>query len=146
MGGYYNPYMDEQLIELIKQHEGFRRHAYQDSEGFWTIGFGRLIDKRRGGGVSVSEAELLCRNDIRRAEKTVQKIFPQWQYFSDNRYHGLVSMAFNLGESGFAKFVKMRAAIDARNWRDAADEALDSLWAKQVPVRAGEIAHLLRAG
>ena len=32
----------------LKRSEGFVSNAYQDSEGFWTIGYGRLIDKRLG--------------------------------------------------------------------------------------------------
>ena len=37
-------------VEQLRRNEGEVLHAYQDHLGFWTIGVGRLIDKRKGGG------------------------------------------------------------------------------------------------
>jgi len=50
--------MDTRVIrEQIKRHEGKVLHAYPDHLGYWTIGYGRLIDERRGGGITEAEAE-----------------------------------------------------------------------------------------
>ena len=51
--------MRTELTALIKKHEGFRAAAYRDTRGNLTIGYGRLIDPRRGGGISNQEAEVL---------------------------------------------------------------------------------------
>ena len=64
--------------------------------------------------------------------------------FAPARYNALVSMAFNLGRSWLKRFSKMSAAITCNNWEMAAEEALNSAWAKQVPARAQEIARALR--
>ncbi len=42
-------------MDSIRQHEGWRNKAYQDSEGIWTIGYGTnlqelKIDKGLGEG------------------------------------------------------------------------------------------------
>ena len=51
-------------IEQIKRHEGLVLHAYKDSLGFLTIGYGRLIEKAKHGGISEAEAEYLLQNDV----------------------------------------------------------------------------------
>src|SRR3546814_8754747 len=62
----------------IYREEGRIPHAYQDSLGYWTIGVGRLIDKRKGGRLTNVEIDMLLANDI------VDKIaeisdWPAWQ-------------------------------------------------------------------
>ena len=44
------------LPAKLRREEGSRPHAYQDHLGFWTIGVGRLIDVRKGGGLSPERA------------------------------------------------------------------------------------------
>ena len=53
-----------QATKQIKRHEGFVSNAYKDSLGYLTIGYGRLIDKSKGGGISETEAEYLLANDV----------------------------------------------------------------------------------
>ena len=143
---YNNAIMSSPYHYIIKKHEGFCAHAYQDSEGFWTIGYGRLIDEKRQGGISHEEAETLLANDIAGCEKLVAALFPQFANFGLPRQQALVSMAFNLGPRGLSGFKRMRAAIAAHNWPQAAREALNSKWANQVPHRAAEIADWLKNG
>lgn len=45
------------LVAELERDEGFRAKPYRDSKGYWTVGIGRLIDKRRGGGLRPFEAE-----------------------------------------------------------------------------------------
>ena len=136
--------MDDDLLNLIRRHEGFRASAYQDTRGYLTIGYGRLIDARRGGGISRAEAEFLLAGDIKRAEATVRALFRGADDFTPARYSALVSMAFNLGRGGLRRFSNMSAAIACNDWEMAAEEALNSVWARQVPARAQEIAPALK--
>ena len=55
-------------------------------------------------------------------------------------------MAFNLGGPRLAGFRRMRAAIAGNDCNRAADEALDSRWARQTGRRANETAALFRGG
>ena len=131
-------------MTLIRKHEGFRASAYRDTRGYLTIGYGRLIDARRAGGISRAEAEFLLADDIKRAEAAVRALFRGADGFTPARYNALVSMAFNLGRGGLQRFSKMSAATACNNWEIAAEEALNSAWATQVPARAQEIAWALR--
>jgi lysozyme len=58
----------------------------------------------------------------------------------------LVNMAFNMGVNGLLKFKKMIAAIDDRNYDEAAIEMLNSRWAVQVGKRANELSKQMRTG
>ena len=136
--------MNEELLTLIRKHEGFRASAYRDTRGFLTIGYGRLIDARRGGGITREEAEFLLATDIKRAEATVRALVHGADSFTAPRYNALVSMAFNLGRGGLQRFTNMSAAIACNDWEMAGEEALNSIWARQVPARAHEIAQALR--
>ena len=136
--------MDDDLLNLIRKHEGFRASAYRDTRGYLTIGYGRLIDARRGGGITRQEAEFLLAGDTKCAEATVRALYHGADGFTAARYNALVSMAFNLGRGGMRRFTNMSAAIACNDWELAADEALNSVWAGQVPARAHEIARALR--
>jgi len=53
-------------------------------------------------------------------------------------------MVFNLGPGGFGKFKKAIAAMKKEEWEEAANEMLDSRWARQVGNRAKELAAMMR--
>ena len=36
----------QKLKDLLKLHEGFKSSVYQDTEGYWTIGIGRMVDPK----------------------------------------------------------------------------------------------------
>ena len=135
-----------ELTADLKRDEGFVRHAYQDHLGFWTIGIGRLIDKRRDGGISEAEAEHLLGNDIKAVIVDLDRSCPWWTALSDPRQRALANMCFNLGLSRLLGFRKMLAALEAGDFAGAATEALDSRWARQVGDRAQRIATLLSVG
>ena len=115
-----------------------------DSEhlGKLTIGVGRNLDDR---GLSADEIDVLLANDITIARAGCRALFPAFDGFNSKRQAGLISMAFNLGQTRLAGFRRMRAAINDGNWTGASTEALDSYWAGQVGRRASEIAALLRS-
>lgn len=138
-------YLDLARAQL-KADEGTVPHAYQDSEGYWTIGCGRLIDKRLGGGLSDDEINYLLNNDLFRAEKTARALFAGFDRLSDARKAVLVNMAHNLGQTRLAGFLRLREAIKGQDWDRAADEMLNSRWAQQVGNRAVRLANQMRQG
>ena len=54
-----------------------------------------------------------------------------------------MNMAYQMGVPGLLRFKKMLSALEAGDWKTAEKEALDSLWARQTPRRAREVASLL---
>ena len=64
----------------------------------------------------------------------------------------MAELCFNIGVGGYSKFVsglkKLASAVNGDGdftYNDAADEHLDSRWAKQVKGRANEMVDTLRA-
>ncbi len=136
--------MTDALKTDLKRDEGFVSHAYQDSEGYWTIGYGRMIDKRLGGGITDAEAGILLKNDIVESKADLDRALPWWRALSEASRRGLVNMCFNLGLPRLLTFKRMLAALQAGDGDSAADEALHSKWAGQVGDRAKRIAALYR--
>ena len=138
--------VNDQLVEQIKRHEGFVEHAYQDTEGYWTIGFGRLIDKRLGGGISKGEATFMLRNDISNAYGELIRAYPWMDELDAARRDAFINMVFNLGLPRFAQFKKMLASAEQGDWSACAEHALDSRWATQVGQRAKELSIQIKTG
>lgn len=138
--------MQDALISDLKQEEGLKLVAYQDHLGFWTIGYGRLIDERKGGGISEAEAEYLLRNDVAKVTSALAAQCQGWVDMPDNIRRATANMAFQLGINGVLAFKKMWAALRSKDWDEAAKHALDSKWAKQTPNRAKRVADLIRKG
>lgn len=136
----------KKIVDDLKRDEGFVRHAYADHLGFLTIGYGRMIDQRRGGGISQAEADMLLKNDIQRVYSEVMTALPWALNLSEGRQRALVNMAFQMGITGLLGFKNTLAVIKAGEYDDGADNALKSKWAAQTPIRARRVADLIRNG
>jgi lysozyme len=134
------------LRPQLRIDEGCVEHAYTDSEGYLTIGIGRLIDKRRGGRLRPDEIALMLENDIIDAETDARALFPSFERLSDARKAVLCNFCFNLGRQKASQFVKFRAAIEEEDFERASKEMLDSLWSRQVGIRATRLAKMIREG
>lgn len=131
---------------LLTRDEGFRASAYQDHLGYWTIGIGKLIDARKGGGITLEEAKYLLRNEVEAKEKAMDATIPWWRALNETRQAVLLSMAYQLGVSGLLLFRNTLAAVKEGRFGDAADGMLASRWASQTPLRAHRLASAMRSG
>lgn len=139
--------MNHQLIAQLYRDEKEVLHAYQDHLGFWTIGVGRLIDKRRGGGITAEESAYLLNNDIVRRDQALRSRYPWFAGLNQPRQAALINMAFQLGLEGLAGFPRMLACLRDGRFAEAETHALDSKWAKeQTPARAKRVARQLASG
>ena len=127
--------------DLVQRHEGRRQFPYYDTRGKLTIAVGRNLNDR---GLADDEIDYLFANDLIIALQICQDLYPCFASFTPARQAALISMAFNLGKPRIAGFRRMRAAINRGNWQGAADEAENSLWARQTRHRATDIAARLR--
>lgn len=142
------------LADLLIRHEGRRIFVYDDAtgkplktgdtiQGIPTVGVGRnLMDV----GISEEESTYLLMNDIERAIVASKKLTPDFESLGVVRQMVLVDMAFNMGPKRLAGFKKMLAAISRQDFEDAAEEMLDSKWARQVGRRADALAGMMRSG
>ena len=125
------------LIERISVNEGFRSKPYQCSEDVWTIGHGLTY---------ITEEESL-HIVAGRVPKKHLKLLDKLDWYKDlpPMVQGvIIEMTYQMGISGMLKFKKMIANMKEKNWANAADEMLDSLWAKQTPSRANQLADIVR--
>jgi lysozyme len=134
------------LAQMLEDEEGRVTHAYQDSLGYWTIGVGRLIDKRKGGGLTDEEIDFLLANDIKRKTTEVAKALPWLGQLNGARQAVLVGMAFQLGTEGLLAFKNTLGKIQAGDYQAAADNMLLSKWATQTPERAKRMAKQMETG
>jgi lysozyme len=133
------------MARLIKD-EGEVLHLYFDHLGFASIGVGRMIDVRRGGGISPDESRYLLRNDIARITAQCEQRFGWLLTLDDARQGVILCMAFQLGIGGVANFRKMIDALVRKDYEAAADEMLDSGWHKQTPKRCELMAQIMKTG
>jgi lysozyme len=134
------------LKAMLTKEEGRVPHAYQDSLGYWTIGCGRLIDKRKGGGLTDDEIDYLLENDIRRKKAEVFAALPWAQSLNEPRQAVLIGMAFQMGLKGLLGFRSTLASVRDERFADAAEGMRQSLWAKQTPERARRMAWQMQTG
>ena len=137
--------------ELIRD-EGLKLVQYFCPAGYPTIGVGHKLSHIKNDPeawpkeIELRRAGQYLTEDITDAVRTVERIFPEWEEWSEARQHALINMAFNLGEWKLRGFKLMKAAIDSRDWEQAAKEAKDSLWYRQVGTRAERIVSAIREG
>ena len=134
------------LATQLEAEEGRVAHAYQDHLGYWTIGVGHLIDKRKGGALPDPIIDALLAHDI--AEKTaeVETALPWVRTLDEPRRAVLIGMAFQMGLAGLLGFKNTLARVRAGNYAGAASGMLASKWATQTPARAHRMAEQMRTG
>jgi len=134
------------LEDQLRRDEGERLSAYQDHLGFWTIGIGRLIDSRRGGGISTDESTMLLHNDIARIRVELLQRLPWFVHLDSVRQGVLMNMTFQLGINGLMAFQDTLGKVQTGDYAVAADKMLQSKWATQTPERAKRLSIQMRDG
>jgi lysozyme len=136
----------EHLIAHLRREEGEVLSAYKDHLGYLTIGVGRLIDKRKGGGLSPEESAYPRSNDIARIDADLRSRLTWFAALSEPRQGALIAMAFQMGVDGLMQFKNTLAAVRDERYEHAAELARQSLWAKQTPERARRVCAQLASG
>tara|TARA_R110002020_G_scaffold39742_2_gene117746 strand:- start:443 stop:3895 length:3453 start_codon:yes stop_codon:yes gene_type:complete len=128
----------------VRRHEGSVQSTYKDTEGNLTGGVGHLLtaDEKKqyplGAEIPEHVTEEWFARDMAEAEQDALALLDDGQ--PEEVVDIVTNMAFNMGRSRLSGFRKMFAAISERDYERAADEMLDSKWAKQVKGRAEELA------
>lgn len=134
------------ITDQLRRDEDEVLHVYTDSLGFATIGVGRLIDSRKGGGITVEESAYLLSNDIKRKTIEVIHALPWAENLDPVRFFVLVNMAFQMGTDGLLGFKNTLLLIQAGNWDKAAENMILSKWHSQTPARCERLAKQLKTG
>ena len=131
------------LIEQLKIHEGMKLKPYKCTAGKLTIGIGRNLEDV---GISMEEANMLLRHDIQEATRQLLHAFPWMDDFNDARISAMINFTFNVGIGTVKKFENTLSYMQSGEWNKAADEMMDSRWARQVGNRAIEVTEQIRTG
>lgn len=135
--------MHEELIAQLRRDEGERLSVYFDTLGFATIGIGRMVDARRGGGITREESTYLLMNDINKIDRQLQERLPWVVTLTPERRGVLMNMAFQLGIDGLMSFKRTLAFVQQGEYAKAAEAMLASKWATQTPDRAKRLTQQL---
>jgi lysozyme len=139
------------LIALVKDDEGWLPYGYDDRtskpvecSGWLTIGYGFLIDARKGVGLPRPVAEFWLRYAVNERLDELRKRWPAFDRMHADVQLAVASMAYQMGVSGVLQFKHMLASLERDERTQAASDALQSVWATQTPRRARKIAGLIR--
>ncbi|TQV87288.1 hypothetical protein [Aliikangiella coralliicola] len=133
--------------------------AYIDSEGLDTVGIGHLITGNEPydcyAGVSDQDVMMQLSQDVEQHLGSAKKLTRQYGMNIGGNYvvqRFMTELCFNIGHGGYSKFKnglrKLTAAVNRTGeytYSHAADEHLDSKWARQVHQRARNMVNTLRA-
>ena len=133
--------MNKDLIDSIKQHEGYRSKVYKDSLGIDTIGYGFAIKDLE---LDEDICDIILDRKIKELATRVNRTFSWYRYMPQAIRDVVMNMCYQLGVGGFSKFRKTISFLQNKQFHDASEEMLDSLWARQTPNRAKELSKIVK--
>ena len=142
----------EQLRKELEVDEGVKYEIYNDHLGYPTFGIGHLVrdtDPEAGAavGTPVTEDRVIeaFNEDVETVLSDCAILYDDFDELPEEAQLIIANMMFNLGRPRLSKFKGMKAGVDARDWKKAADEMIDSAWYRQVPNRAGRLVTRMKA-
>jgi len=150
----------KELFHTLKKHEGFERKAYPDVTGM-SIGIGfhlsdpsnkailnrlHITNKDIKNGLNDFQIENLFYARLEVAVKDAKSFIGANTFITlpTQVQAALINMSYNLGINRLNKFVDLKAALIKYDFKEAALEMKDSLWAQQTGNRATELANIVR--
>ena len=120
--------VNEATVDLVKEFEGFRSSAYQDSVGVWTIGYGTTAEAgvgivpRPGLTITKGQAERYLHMAL---DDFAAQIRPAITApINENQFGAFLSLAYNIGPGAF----KRSTALKRFNAGDVEGAAEAILW------------------
>lgn len=135
-----------------KENEGLRLEMYRCPKGRPTIGYGHLVRRHemplyKDTMITPEQANEIFDRDWQTAYEGAVRVFPDFSELSDKRKIVMVDMCFQLGMMGLVGFRRMLRALRRRDYVEAADEILDSHYARvDSPRRAMRNARMMAEG
>jgi lysozyme len=142
---------EDDIMNMVKDHEGVRTKPYKDSLGLWTVGVGHLIGDGKTlppeWNRTLSDVEVmnLFKKDYQHHKQAAEKI-PGFSNLNMNGQAALIDLTFNMGPSWWKGWPNFTSFMQAGNIDQAANSLIKSKWYSQVGKRAPKIVSLLRSG
>jgi lysozyme len=140
----------DRLLASVKKHEGYRNKVYLDTLGKRTVGVGHLcVEDFWEDDKEYDEKFLMTilEHDLQTAIKGAKDLMSEngCMDMDEVAEEIIIEMIFQLGKTGVSKFKNMWKALSALDYSTAAEQMLDSRWAKQTPNRANGMADIMRS-
>ena len=136
----------------IENDEGCKYEVYLDHLGLPTCGIGHLIkedDPEHGleVGTKIDEERVneLFETDIKVTIDECKLIYNDFDDLPEEAQYIIANMMVNMGRPRLSRFHKMKQAVDNRDWKEAANQMIDSRWYKQVPNRANRLVNRMKS-
>lgn len=140
----------DKIIQRLCFNEGIRLSPYLCSQKKLTIGVGRCLDTNpltseeleyighdcREKSITKDQAFYLLRHDIKTVIDCLDRKLPWWKNLDYDRRYVLIDMCFQLGIDGLLGFKKMLTYLSTGFYKQAAEELMNSKYARQTPARA----------
>lgn len=136
--------------------EGKRNRPYKDTEGYWTIGIGHLMEDQspsnKDFSISDQRVHELYEIDLQNKINDLDRALPWAKELDPVRYMCLLDMCFQMGigsaekGTGLLGFKNTLRFIQNGDYEQAAKNMLLSKWARQTPNRAKRRADEMRTG
>ena len=139
--------MRDRCRTMIKIHEGYRNRVYVDTVGVPTGGYGHAFHVGSSLPKWIWEI-IFVEVDFPEAVRTAERLIEEFgvEDLSPGRKAVLIDMSFNLGYDKLKKFKRTWQALKDKDYNKAAEQMLNSKWARQVGKRATRLAFYMRTG
>ena len=135
----------KELMERIKEHEGYRLDPYLCTEGFLTGGYGHRIMDGESVPTTKEGWDEIFEQDFNKAWDSMERLCADNNLDIPLKAQGILcEMIFQMGATGVSKFKNMILALRNHSYGVAASEMLDSKWARQTPNRAGDLSSRMK--
>lgn len=133
--------MIDDVANDLKGDEGWCPFVYPDHLGYLTIGWGFMVDEKKGGRIPVPVAEFWLQYEITQRWAALCRRAPWLLEQPEEVQRAICNMAYQLGVDGVLGFKKTLRLLRAGDRPAAGIEALDSTWAREdTPLRARRVA------
>lgn len=147
---------------MLTVDEGCRYKAYKDTTGHTTVGIGFNMDSPTARStwiranvtesfnsvysdqcnLSTNSINSLLNTCIDSARTDLESLLPEYSTYPYCVQIALINLMFNLGKSVFSTFTGTIQLIKNKQFAEAAQHLLGTLWAREVPNRAKRVAQL----
>lgn len=141
----------DKLMAELEIDEGCEYKLYNDHLGYLTFGIGHLVreeDPEHGQPVGTPVTEERVREAFQKDVDMVRldclKLYSNFNDLPGEAQLIIANMMFNLGLPRLSAFKLMKAAVDAGEWDEAANQMEASRWFRQVPNRAQRLVDRMR--
>jgi GH24 family phage-related lysozyme (muramidase) len=143
------------LAQRIVHHEGYEESAYKDTKGKVTIGIGFNLDANKSlakryfnsqglnfdevykGNVKLSKDHIedLFELSMGEVKKMAKSWIPSFQKHPSDVQEVIIEMTYQMGNR-VKQFKKTKILIEAKDYKGASIEMMDSKWGREFRTRA----------